>query len=60
MDRFMDRANLYLSMDVNKNRTKAQRRGRAGCNFEWALQPILLARHNHMHWLSRAILTVFI
>jgi len=58
----MDRANLYLSMDVNKNRTKAQGRGRgrAGCNFEWALQPILLARHNHMHWLSRAILTVFI
>ena len=56
----MDRANLYLSMDVNENGTKAQRRRKIGCNREWAFHVILLARHPHMLWLSRAILTIFI
>ena len=55
MDRFMDRANLYLSMDVNENGTKAQRRRKTGCDCEWAFQVILLACHNHMLWLSRAV-----
>ena len=51
----MDRANLYLSMDVNENGTKALRRRKAGCNREWSSQAILLACHNHMLRLSRAV-----
>ena len=56
MDRFMDRANLYLSMDVNENGTNAQRRRKTGCDRECAFQVLLLARHPHMLWLSHAIL----
>jgi len=54
----MDRANLYLSMDVNENGTKAQRRRKTGCDCAWVCQAILFYCHNHMPGLFRALLII--